>query len=241
VTESRISKSQVDRAGSFLRNHLRDVVAQGQVEVDIPEAVKAEAVEAMFVAREWRQEHERPLSLVTPGVRNWVSQESSQVDVGQRLKRMPAIIRKLLRFPSMRLSQMEDIGGCRAVLATPAEVEAVARRIESRWDVHDVTDYRERGKPKTGYRALHYIVTREDRLIEIQLRTTHQHEWAEQVETLGSRWKLDLKGGEGHPDVLELLRVASDLIWTAESAKPVEEGLMERFENLRDRVMEQFG
>ncbi len=103
---------------------------------------------------DWRRTHAYPLALVTPGVRNWVNQETSgEVIVGQRLKRFGRILDKLQRLPSMRLSQMEDIGGCRAVLSNPKEVEAVARRIRRKWEVREESDYREFGSPEPGTEA----------------------------------------------------------------------------------------
>jgi hypothetical protein len=43
----------------------------------------------------------------------------------------------------MRLAQMEDVAGCRTVLLNPAEVAAVARRIQRKWSVREISDYRE--------------------------------------------------------------------------------------------------
>jgi ppGpp synthetase/RelA/SpoT-type nucleotidyltranferase len=64
---------------------------------------------------------------------------------------MSRIIDKLLRpgLATMRLSQMEDIGGCRAVLATIDDLRAVEERIRWRWarrGLVDVIDYIDRPK-----------------------------------------------------------------------------------------------
>lgn len=156
--------------------------------------------------------------------------------VGQRLKRMPQIINKLIRFDSMRLTQMEDIGGCRTVLAGPDEVAAVGRRIEQKWSVRYRSDYRVEGKPKTGYRALHYVVIRRERMIEVQLRTASQHQWAELVERTASRLDYDLKDGQGPDDLIEYFRMASEVIWLRETGETVDVGLLEAFSELRDQV-----
>jgi hypothetical protein len=63
------------------------------------------------------------------------------VIVAQRLKRMNRILGKLQRMPGTKIARMEDIGGCRAVLANPAELDAVLRRIRRRWDVVRDRDY----------------------------------------------------------------------------------------------------
>lgn len=46
---------------------------------------------------------------------------------------MERILEKLVRMPAMDLTRMEDIGGCRAVLQNPDEVDGVLRRIRNRW------------------------------------------------------------------------------------------------------------
>jgi len=190
----------------------------------------------------WRSTHAYPLALVTPGVRNWVDQEAAgPVIVGQRLKRHDRMLEKLLRFPSMRLTQMEDIAGCRAVLPTPVEVEAVARRIHRKWDVRAVSDYRQSGKPDTGYRALHLIVMRRERLVEVQLRTSEQHDWAEAVEWASSRSGHNLKDGEGPADLLEYLKLVSDAIWRRECGLPDDDEVIARLESMRGGVRKYFG
>src|SRR5204863_8123212 len=121
------------------------------------------------------------------------------------------IVDKLKRLRPMRLTQMEDIAGCRAVLNDPDEVERVRGRIRRKWEVHDTSDYRENGKPLTGYRGLHVIVVRRDRFVEVQLRTGGQHYWAENVERTSSWTGYNLKDGEGPADLSEYFKDASDL------------------------------
>jgi putative GTP pyrophosphokinase len=53
-----------------------------------------------------------------------------------------------------------------------------------------------RQKARHGYRAVHLIV-RGSRPIEIQLRTTLQHRWAELSEKLSDVWEHDIKYGGG--------------------------------------------
>lgn len=133
--------------------------------------------------------------------------------VAQRLKREPAIVGKLARFPSMRLSQMQDIAGCRAVLpfGRLPGVHAVRRRIRTRWEVVADLDYN--AEPKaTGYRAHHVVVRRDDRLVEIQLRTAGQHRWAETVESFSAATGLALKEGEGPPELLGYLRLWAEQV-----------------------------
>jgi ppGpp synthetase/RelA/SpoT-type nucleotidyltranferase len=73
--------------------------------------------------------------------------DCSQIEVSQRLKRIPTIIDKLHREPGMNLGRMADIGGCRAVLRDLDEV----KRVQSRYAGDTITvrtrDYIEQPKP----------------------------------------------------------------------------------------------
>jgi hypothetical protein len=224
------SKSQVTAAGRTLVRYINE----GGAEPD------AAVLAAYRIAREWRSEHSQPLALVTPGVRNWLSQVAPTGVVAQRLKRMPQIILKLNRFPSMRLPQMEDIAGCRAVVEHPFEIDAVAARIGAKWDVQSISDYREDGKPGTGYRALHYVVVRRGRLVEIQLRTERQHAWAEIVESTSDRLHFALKDGQGPPELFEYFRVVSDVLWAQDHRRDPGEGLRAELERARRQVRPYF-
>lgn len=225
-----ITKSRADKAGEAAREYLSPAK-----HVDPSPEAWIEDIDA------WRQTHAYPLALVTPGLRNWVAQETAgPLIVGQRLKRFDRILSKLQRFPTMRLSQVEDIAGCRAVLVNPTEVSAVQRRIERKWDVRSVSDYREDGKCDTGYRGLHIVVQRRDRLVEVQLRTLGQQYWAEVVERTSSRIGAALKDGQGPPELMEYLRLASDLTWQDETGKQRNSTQHARLVALRDEVRRYF-
>jgi putative GTP pyrophosphokinase len=138
------SKMRVNRAGDYLAAVLR-----GDEPFDGDRFV-AEAT--VMIA--WRREHAYPLNLCVPGLRNWVERESSlDITPVQRLKRAPRIVEKLVRHPEMKLARMQDIGGTRAILGKPAEVEAVARQIRRHWQVSREADYRDTPRPDTGYRV----------------------------------------------------------------------------------------
>jgi len=200
-----------------------------------------EALESAIAdAFDYREAFSDPLKKVTVGLRQFVARETTEVIVAQRLKRMPQILSKLQRFPTMRLSQMEDIGGCRAVLSGGAsEVAGVVRRIRRNWSVIDTLDYVREPKP-TGYRALHVIVERDGRMIEIQLRSPKQHEWAEAVERAAGRSGYALKDGDGPSELIEYFRQAAYALALEELGEAVDEGFDRRFENLRDQVRPYF-
>jgi ppGpp synthetase/RelA/SpoT-type nucleotidyltranferase len=139
-------------------------------------------------------------------MQSFVRSEGARVIVAQRLKRVPTIAAKLVRLPTQRLTQMQDIGGCRAILPTQDKVYDVVRRIRRRsWDIRDVIDYAATPK-STGYRAVHIVVNRRGRFIEIQLRTPSQQAWAAEVDRAAGQVGVALKDGAGPPDVTETFR-----------------------------------
>jgi hypothetical protein len=117
--------------------------------------------------------------------------------IAQRLKRLPSIALKLQQDPSMRLSQMQDIGGCRAVVRDAHHVDRLVKLYESRDRRYEPIrsgkkDYIARPK-EDGYRGVHLIYQYRSRdkkradfngqRIEIQIRSGLQHIWATAVET----------------------------------------------------------
>ena len=129
-----VSNSRADRAGRRFREIM---AAPGPEPVGRAEAraIYDELAACIDLIETYRRMHEYPLRKVTMGVRVMIENELKEPAPprpAQRFKRMPRIIQKLMRFPHMRLSQMEDIGGCRAVLATLEDVRRVERRLHRR-------------------------------------------------------------------------------------------------------------
>ena len=62
----------------------------------------------------------------------------------------------------------------------------------------------------SGYRAIHHIVRRNGRLIEVQLRTVLQDAWANQVEEDSRRLATGYKFGRGGEDVHDYYRIVSE-------------------------------
>src|SRR5438270_828907 len=73
---------------------------------------------ALSILSEWRACHAYPINTFQKTLRDRISKLKLKENtiVAQRLKRMPTIIDKLRRYPNMKLSQMQDIGGLRAVV-----------------------------------------------------------------------------------------------------------------------------
>ena len=188
------SRGQVDRAGSFLATS----------------GVGSEALSDSYVLEvfnNWRSSHSFPLNTMQMGLRKASTSICDAPIVAQRLKRVPSIIQKLQRFPKMKLSRMQDIGGARAVLPTISDVDTLWKlygRSRARHKLANEKDY-VRNPKQSGYRGIHLVYRyHSDRSdvynglqIELQLRTRTQHAWATAVETVGAFLGQSLKSSQG--------------------------------------------
>jgi putative GTP pyrophosphokinase len=139
----------------------------------------------------------------------------------------------------MRLSQMEDIGGCRVVFETVDEVYQVASRLRRRWPHARTTHHIETPKPD-GYRCLHIIERRDGRLIEVQLRSQRHHSWAEAIESAGPSTGHDLKDGEGPADLRRYFELAAERLAREDAGEPLDLAVEAEFVTLRERVRHYF-
>ncbi|MGH9908310.1 MAG: hypothetical protein ACRD8U_22325 [Pyrinomonadaceae bacterium] len=117
-------------------------------------------------------------------------------------------ISEKLRRESIRLSQIQDISGCRLVLPDVAEQDRVIESLGKMFD--NVTIVDRRRQPSHGYRAVHRVVEWGEKLVEIQVRTALQHLWAELSEKLSDLVDPALKYGGGNENLQKLLLVLSD-------------------------------
>lgn len=157
--------------------------------------------------------------------------------VGQRHKREDRIIRKLARG-STRLTQLQDIGGCRAVLDRTDDAETVADQLtsHSKHSASRVDRYIEESQGH-GYRAIHVIVTEQGFQIEAQIRTRGQQLWADAVEAIDSARALGLKDGDAPCDITRYFELASELIYCREYDKDPGSQLVRSFEAARQEVV----
>lgn len=174
-----------------------------------PVIIETDRAEALQIVNNWRPSHGYPLF----GMRLTLSNRAKQVDahavIVQRIKRLPAIINKLNNEPSMKLSQMQDIGGCRAIVHSVPDVLALRALYRTRPTQHEFAEeYDYIAQPKaSGYRSVHLVyryssdkeeLSRYNRLkIEIQLRSRLQHAWATAVETVDTFTQQSLKASRG--------------------------------------------
>lgn len=160
------------------------------------------------------------------------------VPVG-RPKRASQIVYKLVRQPTMRLSQMEDVAGTRVVVPSQSDVAQIAERLLPRFSAARVIDYV--AKPKvTGYRAIHVIVRQHDRFIEIQLRTARQNRWADEVERWADALGFELKDGRGPDDLLEYFRLEAAILAADDQGDTPDEALTRSLATVREQARPYF-
>lgn len=128
-----------------------------------------------------------------------------------------SIVEKLKREPLLKLSEMQDIAGCRIVVADIAAQEKAVNEIMSAFSGDSPITLRDRRiKPSHGYRAVHLIVRKDGKKVEIQVRTRPQHWWAECCEKLAGLYDQKIKYGGGPSDIQAILALWSDRIQEAE-------------------------
>jgi putative GTP pyrophosphokinase len=132
---------------------------------------------------------------------------------GRPAKSTTSISEKLLR-ESIRLSQIQDIAGCRLVMSDVANQQRTVESLCLLFGQARITD--RRAQPSHGYRAVHIIVKRGDRTVEVQVRTLLQHIWAELSEKLSDVVDPGIKYGMGDQAIVKILLDASALVAQAE-------------------------
>lgn len=211
------SKGQIDKAGKSL------------VDVGLePWDPRFEA--ALQAINNYRAVHYYPLNTFKVTLRRKAEAVDPDRIVAQRIKRLSSIAAKLRRFPSLRLSQMQDIGGCRAIVNTTAQVRALVdlyREGDLKHVVDDVDDYMESPKA-SGYRGVHLIykyfsdkqapAIYNGLYIEVQIRSRLQHAWATAVETIGTFLSQSLKSSQGEEEWLRFFALASAAIAIRENS-----------------------
>lgn len=231
MSEDLPSKGAVRRASRVLRErHLQPT---------------EEVIEAFRVAHAWREAHLAPTRAFRSSIAAHTRSIAPEGFTAARLKRMRSIRRKL-RQPGHNLVDVQDLGGCRAVLPDIASCTTLATRILER-SIHTPrrrTDYIDRPRD-SGYRSDHIVFRIEapndpiahGRLVEVQLRTALQHAWATAVEAVGLVRRENLKGGEGHQGWLRFFQLMAGEIAHIEQACPppsVPENVAERRGEIAD-------
>lgn len=236
--EVEYSRSKIIKAGKIVRKN-----------ESTPEQISV----ATSVIDNWRAAHAYPLHVIYMHLRG-MSKDRDDIIVAERLKRLDSIINKLKRQPTMSLWEMQDLGGCRFIVPTVAEVYSYAEQYKNSRIRHKlVNTYDYIASPKTsGYRSLHLVFQfqsdteskqsyNQNMMIEIQFRTHLQHVWATAVETIGLFTKQALKAGQGDEDIKRFFVLISSLFAIRENCQVVpgtladQTELISEVEQLNDR------
>lgn len=183
-------------------------------------------LKSLRVINNWRASHAYPLNIFQKTLRKKARKIERRVVVAQRAKRLDSIHKKLIAKPSMRMTQMQDIAGCRAVFTRINQVYRLAtayKRGKFEHKFRNEKDYISWPKAD-GYRSFHLVYeyvgtqhTEYDGLrVEIQIRTQYQHAWATAVEAVGIFTRQALKSNQGDEDWLRFFALMSSAIASIE-------------------------
>lgn len=167
---------------------------------------------ALEVAGNWRSSHGYPLDIVSKSLSRRAKRIDARALVASRTKRLTSVALKLRRFSSMQLSQMQDLGGCRAVVRNVSRVYRLLKYYQTHpyrvVDLLTLKDYIKNPKPD-GYRSIHLICrykgthqkgAYKNLKVEVQLRSSMQHAWATALETIDAFTGQALKTNIGGND-----------------------------------------
>lgn len=191
MSDERLSNTRIDKLGDRLRQ--RNV-----------------ADDDLRLLDAYRRSFGKAYETVVGAVREKLSLEPT----GRPAKSTTAIIDKLRR-ESIRLSQIQDIAGCRLVISDIVEQERVVHALKALFANTDTVDRRD--KPSHGYRAVHVVVSVDRKVVEVQVRTALQHQWAELSEKLSDLLDPSIKYGGGDQFVKALLAKTSAIVSEAEN------------------------
>ena len=188
-----LSKTQIDRLGDRIkRGHITE--------------------EDLRLLDRYRRTFTPAYEVVVGAIREKLGLEPT----GRPAKSTISIIDKLKR-ESIRLTQIQDIAGCRIIVADIAEQESVIQSLTGLFEQTTVID--RRAKPSHGYRAVHVVVNYDGRLIEVQVRTALQQVWAELSEKYSDIVDSSIKYGGGDIGIQEILQATSKLIALVETTE----------------------
>lgn len=240
-TEQRLySASQIAKAGKILRN--------------ITSSDSDKVTWALGVLDNFRALHAEPLNVFQNTLRNRLKKLGmNEAIVAQRIKRKPTILEKLQRFGSMRLDQMDDLGGIRAIVNTMAELQRLRDLYTTGahqllHELHREDDYITTPK-SSGYRGIHLVFRYQTKnadkagynglRIEMQLRTRLQHTWATAVETFEAFMGEKFKSSMGAQEWLDFFALVASAFALKEKQAPLPEHAVYSRQELASLIKQQ--
>jgi len=208
-----VSKTQIDRLGDRLKGG-------------------SHAESDLRLLDDYRQSFGEAYKAVVRTIR-----QGGEFPTGRLAKSTASIAEKLLR-ESIRLSQMQDIAGCRVVVTDVVKQGQFVASLRTVFPGASVIDRRD--NPSYGYRAVHIIAEISGKPVEIQVRTVLQHLWAEVSEKASDVLDPTIKYGGGSEWWRNFLTKSSESVATYEefekrhsiavAAKEVADAAHEKFE-----------
>ena len=200
------SRKHVDKAGAILTSKESD----------------KEKEEALEVLNNHREIHKYPLHIFRKRLKASAEEIDNRAFTVGRLKRFSSIIKKLKRNPSMKLSRMQDIAGCRAVMMNNNQAKKIYEekylkgKIKHKKVKKD--DYITFPK-EDGYRSYHIVYKYQSEkkgkqdynglLVEVQIRSKLQHLWATAIEVVDFFTGQGLKFNKGDKEWKEFFQLVS--------------------------------
>jgi len=171
------------------------------------------STEDLDLLQEFRKSYKDPLSRVFETLRSFAIKVDKEAIVTFRIKRIDTIIRKLYRFKDkpegrMPLSRMWDIAGCRCIFNSDDEtlIYRLKNALVKEFGECKINDHVSNPK-QDGYKSLHiYIQDKiQNKRVEIQIRTTKQHNWATLVEIIDLIYNTKIKEGSKNAELQRFL------------------------------------
>ena len=207
-----ISKSQIDRLGDRLK--------KGNISED-----------DLRMLDRYRRSYSEAYESVVEKIRK----DLSLSPTGRPAKSTTSITEKLRR-ESIRLTQIQDIAGCRIIVADITSQDEVVKSLSGLFE--DITIIDRRQQPSHGYRAVHVVVKHDRKLIEVQVRTALQQLWAELSEKFSDIFDPMVKYGGGDEFTRTVLTNQSSIIATEELLETqVDLNLREELDLVRLRML----
>lgn len=201
-----LSKTAIDRLGDRLRKDQTE-------EADLR------------LLHEFRRSFRKAYDFVVSTLRNELGLQPTG-----RPAKSTASIREKLRRETIRLSQIQDIAGCRVVVDSIREQDAVIEALRTKFTDVNIVDRRQ--TPSNAYRAVHAIASRNGCAVEIQIRTLLQHKWAELSEKLADVVDPAIKYGGGPEVARGILEASSKFVAGLEDSEAMVERSERQLEEL---------
>lgn len=226
MTEQVFSRNRIRTAGRKLRQFARG------------EATEADRAAALETIQAYRATFAVPMGEVNNSLHAiaYLILDDEEIKPVSRLKQITTIEDKIRREARLDLSTMQDIGGCRVVVETSAMCYQILEGVIQEWPTGKVYDYIKEPRA-SGYRAIHVVVTADGCPIEIQIRSTPHHEWAQTVESISKALGINYKFDGSHP-VQQMLKYQANIEEEWRNGREPHAADIEKWDTLRKEVID---